>query len=200
MVVVQESSSIYHYRHPAGDPMLRSHQCLLPGSYVCYGIDWIRSSGCGKWEDVIWAEFEAFTVVMFQADVFWVVTVSHHNTIRRHNPEDGGSMYFWNVCILPQHYTVSQPRRPGLEISIVSSRLVGWLVGRLFSDAILTADVTDRQRIVMYGQVERVVFDVHLKQWYSTGGTRRHLRGYVKFKISIYILFHEWSELQKNIY
>jgi hypothetical protein len=30
-----------------------------------------------------------------------------------------------------------------------------------------------------------------LDQWYSTGGTRRHLRGYVKFKISIYILFHE---------
>jgi hypothetical protein len=30
-----------------------------------------------------------------------------------------------------------------------------------------------------------------LGQWYSTGGTRRHLRGYVKFKISIYILFHE---------
>jgi hypothetical protein len=36
-----------------------------------------------------------------------------------------------------------------------------------------------------------------LSQWYSTGGmrtprgTRRQLRGYVKFKISIYILFHE---------
>jgi hypothetical protein len=34
-----------------------------------------------------------------------------------------------------------------------------------------------------------------LVQWYSTGGTRRHLRGYVKFKISIYVLFHEWSEV-----
>jgi hypothetical protein len=34
-----------------------------------------------------------------------------------------------------------------------------------------------------------------LIQWYSTGGMRRHLRGYIKFKISIYILFHEWSEL-----
>jgi hypothetical protein len=36
-----------------------------------------------------------------------------------------------------------------------------------------------------------------LDQWYSTGGTRtpggtrRHLRWYVKFKISIYILFYE---------
>jgi hypothetical protein len=34
-----------------------------------------------------------------------------------------------------------------------------------------------------------------LVQWYSTGGARRHLRGYIKFKISIYILLHEWSEL-----
>jgi hypothetical protein len=42
--------------------------------------------------------------------------------------------------------------------------------------------------------------EVTLWQWYSTGGTRRHLMGYVKFKISIYILFHEWSELQKIIY
>jgi hypothetical protein len=38
---------------------------------------------------------------------------------------------------------------------------------------------------------------ISLEQWYSTGGTRtprgtrRHLRGYVTFKISIYILFHE---------
>jgi hypothetical protein len=31
----------------------------------------------------------------------------------------------------------------------------------------------------------------YLEQWYSTGGKRRHLRGYVKFKISIYILFPE---------
>jgi hypothetical protein len=30
-----------------------------------------------------------------------------------------------------------------------------------------------------------------VEQWYSTGGMRRHLRGYVKFKISIHILFHE---------
>jgi hypothetical protein len=36
-----------------------------------------------------------------------------------------------------------------------------------------------------------LLFNFALDQWYSTGGTRRHLRGYVKFKISIYILFHE---------
>jgi len=37
--------------------------------------------------------------------------VSHHNIAQRHNPEDGGSMDLWNVGILPQHYTASQPRR-----------------------------------------------------------------------------------------
>jgi hypothetical protein len=48
-------------------------------------------------------------------------------------------------------------------------------------------------RTVLKQMVERY----GLKQWYSTGGTRtpggtrRHLRGYVKFKISIYILFPE---------
>jgi hypothetical protein len=37
--------------------------------------------------------------------------VYYHNTTRRHNSEDGGSMDLWNVGILPQQYTVSQPRR-----------------------------------------------------------------------------------------
>jgi hypothetical protein len=33
--------------------------------------------------------YEAFTAVMFDVDVFWVVTPSSvHNSIRRHNPED----------------------------------------------------------------------------------------------------------------
>jgi hypothetical protein len=43
------------------------------------------------------SNFEAFTAVMFQVEVFWVVTsfsfivgyLQHHqNTTRRHNPED----------------------------------------------------------------------------------------------------------------
>jgi hypothetical protein len=41
--------------------------------------------------------------------------VSYHNTTLRHNPEDGGNMDLWNVGILPQQYTASQPRRPRLE-------------------------------------------------------------------------------------
>jgi hypothetical protein len=38
---------------------------------------------------------------------------------------------------------------------------------------------------------QRQVFAGALKQWYSTGGARRHLRGYEKLKLNIYILFHE---------
>jgi hypothetical protein len=37
--------------------------------------------------------------------------ISYHDTTRRHNPKDGGSMDLWNVGVLPQHYTASQPRR-----------------------------------------------------------------------------------------
>jgi len=38
----------------------------------------------------------------------------YHNTTRRYNPEDGGSMDLWNIGILLQQYTASQPRRPRL--------------------------------------------------------------------------------------
>jgi hypothetical protein len=30
------------------------------------------------------------------------------------HPEDGGSTDLWNVTVLPQHCTASQPRRPRL--------------------------------------------------------------------------------------
>jgi len=33
------------------------------------------------------------------------------------HPEDGGSMVLWEVGILSQHYTASEPRRPRLESS-----------------------------------------------------------------------------------
>jgi hypothetical protein len=36
--------------------------------------------------------------------------VSYHNSTRRHSLEDGGNTDLWNVGILPQHYTASQPR------------------------------------------------------------------------------------------
>jgi hypothetical protein len=81
--------------------------------------------------------FQAFTVVMFQVQIYWVVTLCsvvvgkqrfrgprclhlqgevHFNlkieawwTVLQ--PEDGGSKVLRNVGILPQHYTTSQPRR-----------------------------------------------------------------------------------------
>jgi hypothetical protein len=49
--------------------------------------------------------------------------VTYHNTTRRHNPEDWSSMNIWNVGILPQNDTASQPRRPRLGRS-VERRLV----------------------------------------------------------------------------
>jgi len=41
--------------------------------------------------------------------------VSYHNTTRRH-PEDGSSMDFWNVGILPQRYMPSQAIRAHLKL------------------------------------------------------------------------------------
>jgi hypothetical protein len=48
-----------------------------------------------------------------------------------------------------------------------------------------------RQEYLRTGCILEAAVWMPLPQWYSTGGTRRHLRGHVKFKISIYILFHE---------
>jgi hypothetical protein len=46
----------------------------------------------------------------------WYPTITLHG-VRTQKTEDGGSMDLWNVGILPQHYTASEPRRPRLETS-----------------------------------------------------------------------------------
>jgi len=54
----------------------------------------------------------------------WVVGILH-NTTRHQNPEVGGIMDLWNVGILPQHYTASQPslqRRENLKFHVSSLR------------------------------------------------------------------------------
>jgi len=43
---------------------------------------------------------------------------SYHNTTRRHNPEDRGSMDLWNVGVQPQHCTVSLPRRWRQQVAL----------------------------------------------------------------------------------
>jgi len=48
-------------------------------------------------------------------EVFWAVTLCSALVGDHIQGEEGGSMDLWNVGILPQHYTVSQPRRHPLE-------------------------------------------------------------------------------------
>jgi hypothetical protein len=54
---------------------------------------------------------------MIQVEVFLPVALCSVvvGYLRFRGPEDGGTMDLWNVGILPQHYTASQLRRPGLE-------------------------------------------------------------------------------------
>jgi hypothetical protein len=59
-----------------------------------------QSQSLSFWSD---ARLEIFTARKITASIF----VLH--------PEDEGSMVFRNVGILPHHYTVSLPRKPGLE-------------------------------------------------------------------------------------
>jgi len=43
------------------------------------------------------------------------------------HPEDGGSMDQWNFSILPQHYMMSQLRRPWLEeINMKANHVLSW--------------------------------------------------------------------------
>jgi len=61
-------------------------------------------------------------VVKIQVMDFWVVTpcsvVVWCRPLYLHlHPEDGGSRVMWNLGILLQHYTVSQPKSPWLRFS-----------------------------------------------------------------------------------
>jgi len=73
--------------------------------------------------------FEAFTVVMFQVNIFWaampysaVVGCQHFRgpcCLHLQGEIDGSSMDIWNVSILPQQHTASQPRGPWLEATFL---------------------------------------------------------------------------------
>jgi hypothetical protein len=66
------------------------------------------------------ASFEAFTAVMVQVVVFWVMTpCSVVVGYQRFRVEDGGSKDLRSVHIIPQHYTASQPRRPRFACVVV---------------------------------------------------------------------------------
>jgi hypothetical protein len=53
----------------------------------------------------------------------WYPTTTLHG-ITTQKTEDGGSMDFRNVGILPQQYTASQPRRLKMEAALTSETLV----------------------------------------------------------------------------
>jgi hypothetical protein len=94
-------------------------------SYVIYFTNfhnWLhylfpRNSGLHEF----WCKI--FTAVKIQVDVIWVVTpcsvMVHYQRfggpcclhLQGEVSEDGGSIDLWNVGILPQHYTASQPRK-----------------------------------------------------------------------------------------
>jgi hypothetical protein len=66
----------------------------------------------------------AFTVVIFQVEVFWVVTpcsvvVGYQLFSSPRCLHLQGSLVLRNVGNLLQHYTTSQPRRPLLEVLIL---------------------------------------------------------------------------------
>jgi hypothetical protein len=66
--------------------------------------------------------FEVFTVVKIQVKVFWIMTPC---SVLVGYSEGEGTMDLGNVGIIPQHYTVSQPRRtqPGGMIKFGSLQL-----------------------------------------------------------------------------
>jgi hypothetical protein len=75
--------------------------------------------------------FEFFTAVMFPVEVFCIVmscsvVVGHQHFegscclhLKCEVTEDGGSMVLRNTSILPQSYTASQRRRPGLKRTLI---------------------------------------------------------------------------------
>jgi hypothetical protein len=56
---------------------------------------------------------------------YWYPTTALHN-VTTQRTEDGGSIDLWNVGILPQYYTMSQPRSLKMEAARTSETLVSY--------------------------------------------------------------------------
>jgi len=68
--------------------------------------------------------------------------VSSHNNTRRQNPEDGSSMDLWNVGILSQQYTVSQPRSLDLNSACDS-------IPNFFYNSVLSAQLNEPKCVII---------------------------------------------------
>jgi hypothetical protein len=93
----------------------------LRGWWVSRVVLWREELCCTSKEWNTSQRFEDFTAVMFHVQVFWVVTpCSVSGGYRRFG--DSCCLHLqdpWNGGILPQHYTASQPRRPGLQTQVI---------------------------------------------------------------------------------
>jgi hypothetical protein len=72
---------------------------------LCCGRRWRQHGLLKRW----YPSITLHGVTTLKIEAVWT-----SETVSYHNPEDGGSMDFWN-SILPQHYTALQPCRSRLE-------------------------------------------------------------------------------------
>jgi len=96
------------------------------------------------WLYSTYAKFEAFTAVIFQAEVYWDVTPCNIAVGYQHfrgpcffplQGADVGGMDLWNFGILPQNYTSSQQRRVRIEmLNIICNWGILYEYGKYLTD------------------------------------------------------------------
>jgi hypothetical protein len=98
-----------------------------------------------------------FTAVIFQVEVFWVVTpcsvvVRYHyfrgprflhfqSEVTSLHPEDGGSMDLRKIGVLPQHYTASEPRNLDLKPDTLNWLRIEYVVAAVLIPCILIPEI-----------------------------------------------------------
>jgi hypothetical protein len=122
----------HHIQHPEdGGSMHHWNVGILPQQY--------KSSQHWRWRQHAplkrrypTTTIQGVTTLKMEAACTFETSVSYHNNTRRHNTEDGGSMHLWNVGILPQHYTASQPWRTRILTAVKASNLTQLFCNKLY--------------------------------------------------------------------